>query len=218
MSASLLSPLQAEILAAFFAREARFFLSGGAALAGFHLGHRPTYDLDLFTPSADLLDAGEATLRAVAAEVGATIRNVQTEPGIRRRLFERGSDRVLVDLVHDPVVQGYPEKARFGDVRVDPPEEILANKLCALLSRSEIRDLVDVRALEQAGFALDAALALAIRKDAGLTPATLAWVLSEIQIGDDARIPGGVTPTALRAFLDDLVARLTRLAFADSTG
>lgn len=213
MSKSQLDPLQEEVLSSFFQREDRFFLSGGGALAGFHLGHRHTGDLDLFTTEADLLDAGESALRAAAAHLGATVKNVQTEPGIRRRLLERGAARVRVDLVVEQVVQGYPEKLRFGDIRVDPPEEILANKLCALLSRSEVRDLVDVLTLEREGFRIDDALALAMRKDGGLTPASLAWVLSEIQIGDDARIPGGISPDELRSFIASLIERLTRMAY-----
>lgn len=44
-----LTPLQREILERFFARQSGFFLTGGGALAGFHLGHRETHDLDLFT-------------------------------------------------------------------------------------------------------------------------------------------------------------------------
>lgn len=99
MAASQLSPLQAEILLSFFEREDRFFLSGGAALAGFHLNHRRTADLDLFADGAGLLEAGESALRAVAAHIGAIVKNVQTEPTIRRRLLERGDDRVMVDLV-----------------------------------------------------------------------------------------------------------------------
>ncbi|HVO12611.1 MAG TPA: nucleotidyl transferase AbiEii/AbiGii toxin family protein [Vicinamibacteria bacterium] len=43
--------------------------------------------------------------------------------------------------------------------RVDPAEEIFANKLCTLLGRSEIRDLVDARALEGLGLSLTEALA-----------------------------------------------------------
>jgi Nucleotidyl transferase AbiEii toxin, Type IV TA system len=78
-----LTPLQAEILDSFFALESRFYLTGGGALAGFHLGHR----------------------------------------------------------------------------------EIFANKLCALLGRSEIRDLVDVRALEESGLSLTDGLAGGQRKD-----------------------------------------------------
>jgi predicted nucleotidyltransferase component of viral defense system len=213
LAASQLSPLQEEILVSFFEREDRFFLSGGAALAGFHLKHRRTADLDLFADAAGLLDAGEAALRAVAAHLGAVVKNVQTEPTIRRRLLSRGDDRVMVDLVMDEAVQGYPDKLRFGAVRVDPPEEILANKLCTLLSRNEIRDLVDVYALERAGFRVEDAIPLAQRKDGGFTPATLAWLLSEIQIGDDARIPGGITPADLREFIADLIKRFSRLAF-----
>lgn len=212
MSKSQLSPLQEEVLSLFFEREDRFFLTGGAALAGFHLKHRRTADIDLFATDKDCLDAGEVVLQRVAAELGATLKKLQTEPLFRRCLLERGSDRVVVDLVTDQTIQGR-EKMTIGNVRVDPPAEIFANKLCALLSRSEVRDLVDVHALERSGESFDDALKLAMRKDTGFTPANLAWVLSEIEIGDDARIPGGVTPAELRAFIAGLIARLARAAY-----
>jgi predicted nucleotidyltransferase component of viral defense system len=57
------------------------------------------------------------------------------------------------------VPQISPDKPILHGIRVDPPEEIFANKLCALLSRAEIRDLVDVCALEEAGYDFDAASA-----------------------------------------------------------
>ena len=49
---SRLTRFQVEVLEAFFRREGRFYLTGGGALAGFHLGHRETHDLDLFTLAA----------------------------------------------------------------------------------------------------------------------------------------------------------------------
>jgi hypothetical protein len=104
----------------------------------------------------------------------------------------------------------------YGAIRVDPPNEILANKLCTLLSRAEIRDLVDVLALEKAGYRAEKALSLAMQKDGGLTPAQLAWVLSQITLGEDACIPGGLVVEELRAFVADLIARLTRLAFPET--
>lgn len=91
--------------------------------------------------------------------------------------------------------------------------DLLANKLCTLLSRAEPRDLVDVLALEGAGFGAEEALPLAARNDAGLTPGQLSWVLSQITISDDAVIPGGASPAELRSFLSELIGRLTRLAF-----
>ncbi|TKC99887.1 nucleotidyl transferase AbiEii/AbiGii toxin family protein [Polyangium fumosum] len=214
-----LSPLQEELLNAFFRRERRFFLTGGAALAGFHLGHRRTADLDLFTtpksagPDANTLDEADEALRNAAAEIGATVENTRTNPTHRQRLVKRGSDRLKVDLVVDEATQGYPHKMTIGDVLVDPPEEILANKLCTLLSRSEPRDLVDVHALERKGYRVEDALPLAARKDGSATPAEIAWVLEQIEIGEDAVLPGNVPAREIRAYLEDLIARLTRLAY-----
>lgn len=208
---SALTPLQREVLEVFFRREHEFFLTGGAALAGFHLGHRETHDLDLFT-LRDEIDAAERLLDEVARELGCVVERLHTSPDFRRRELRRSDGSVVVDLVRERVAQGF-EKLTFGRVRVDPPGEILANKLCALLSRSEIRDLVDVMFLERAGHDIAAAFELARRKDGGLTPAQLAWVLSEIRIGDDARIPAGVKPVELRTYLVELSRRLSRVGF-----
>ena len=92
----------------------------------------------------------------------------------------------------------------------------MANKLCTLLSRGELRDLVDVRALEAAGVSVEDHLSLAMQKDGGLTAGQLAWVLSQIEIGDDATPPGDVTVEELRRYLADLIERLTKLAYPTS--
>jgi hypothetical protein len=64
-----------------------------------------------------------------------------------------------------------------ASIAVDTQHEILVGKLTALLSRSEPRDLLDVKALLDAGGDLDRALADAPAKDAGFSALTLAWVL-----------------------------------------
>jgi hypothetical protein len=208
---SRLTPLQTDLLEAFFRHEDRFYLTGGGALAGYHLGHRETHDLDLFA-LAPVMDDGVRALRQAARDVGASWQEVRTAPEFRRVLLSREDDSVIVDLVIEHTEQVRPEKPAHGLVRVDPVEEILANKLCALLGRAEIRDLVDVRALEGLGLSLTDALAAGERKDGGLTPAQLAWVLSQITIGDDADLPGGVRPAEIRDYQKDLVDRLARLA------
>ena len=73
--------------------------------------------------------------------------------------------------------------------------------------------MVDVRELERAGFNLENALAVAQKKDTGLTPAQLAWVLSQIKLGADLIPPSDVSVADLQNYLDDLIARLKRLAF-----
>ena len=153
-----------------------------------------------------------AALRGTANELAASVEAIRTAPDFRRFLLRRGSDSVIVDLVRDTAPQLFAEKPMMGTVRVDPVEEILANKLCALLSRGEIRDVVDVRALELAGLRVEDLLGPAARKDGGLTPGQLAWVLSQIEIGKDAVPPGGVTAADLRVYLRDLERRLTALA------
>jgi hypothetical protein len=62
------------------------------------------------------------------------------------------------------------------------------------------------------GLSLEQALAAGSRKDGGLTPAQLAWVLSQIAIGDDAAVPGGVSAAELRRYLAELIDRLATLA------
>lgn len=207
-----LSALQQDFLQAFFARESRFFLTGGAALVGFHLGHRETHDLDLFTLE-DALDAGAALAAEIARQWGASLESIQTYPDFRRLLLKRNDEAIVIDLVRERVGQIIPDKPILKGVRVDMPAEILANKLCTLLSRSEVRDLVDVRALEMAGYRIEDALPAAASKDTGLTPAQLSWVLSQIELGDDLLPPGGVSVEELRQYLHNLIARLTKLAF-----
>lgn len=207
-----LSPLQMDFLHAFFRREHRFFLTGGAALVGFHLGHRETHDLDLFTLE-DVMTEGFAAVSEVARQLGASIESLQTSPDFRRFLLCRETASIIIDLVRERVAQSQTEKLLFGEIRVDPPAEILANKLCALLSRSEIRDLVDVRALESLGYHVEDALSAASQKDRGLTAAQLSWVLSQIELGDDLIPPGKVSRSELHTYLTALVERLARMAF-----
>lgn len=93
-------------------------------------------------------------------------------------------------------------------------EEIVANKICALVGRAEIRDLVDLYFLDRAGFPVERFMADAARKDGGVTPAVVAWILSGLSV--PARLPGDVGPETLRAFALDLERRMRRLAARDS--
>lgn len=214
MSNITLNELQKEFLERFFAHENRFFLTGGAALVGFYLNHRQTEDIDLFTLE-DEVERGFALVNEVAREMGADVESLQTSPDFRRLLLTRGGSAIIVDLVHEYVYQLDQDKRIVRGIRLDSPEEILANKLCALLSRSEVRGLVDVRALELAGNSIELALDAAAKKDSGLTPAQLAWVLSEVTFGDDLVPPGNVSRIELQDYLNDLLTRLSRMAFPD---
>ena len=207
-----LTAAQRRILAATFEREQGFFLTGGGALVGYHLHHRTTDDLDLFTLDPDAFERGPHVIAAVASVVGGRLEVRQDAPGFRRYAVELADGTVIVDLVLERVHQACSEKPIHDGILVDPPEEILANKLCAIVGRLEERDLVDVMALEHAGYRVEDALPHALAKDGGCTPANLAWRLSEIRIPDEAVLPGGIVGRDLAAFVRDLVARLRRAA------
>lgn len=207
-----LTSLQRDVLHAFFERERGFYLTGGAALAGYYLRHRETDDLDLFTGEAEAFERGRFALRDAADSLGATLAVRQESPGFSRYVLTRGQEALVVDLVWERVPAVYPNKPEHAGIRVDPIEEILINKLTTVVSRAEERDLVDLMFLERAGYRVESALPAALAKDGGCTPAALAWVLSQIEIPEDAPLPGGVIAGQLRSFVDDLGRRLRRAA------
>ena len=189
-------------------------ISQGSAL-GIHLGHRRSLDLDLFTTDDAAFAAARASLPVIAASLDARVEILADGPAFRRVLVSGPAGQTLrVDLVHDTAERiGGPPVESHG-LRVDPLREILVNKICAILGRSEPRDLVDLFFLDRAGFPVINALGDARRKDGGLTPAQLAWAISQVPLD---RLPDGllvpVSLEELRTFQARLVEALERLSF-----
>jgi hypothetical protein len=92
---------------------------------------------------------------------------------------------------------------------VETPHQLLVNKLCALLSRSELRDLVDVRALVESGGDLIRALRDCPGQEAGFSPLTFAWGAQGLPVRRVAAAQGWRDEDidALERFRDDLVSR-----------
>ncbi len=135
---------------------------------------------------------------------------LQLAPAFCRIRVELDGDVVLVDLVAESVPNVFPpERHVLGttEILVDCRAELLVNKLCALYSRWEIRVLVDVKVLVDAGEDLVAALGLVSRKDGGFSPPDLAWVLRTLNVGALAKADG-YDSSDLLAFRDHLVDRL----------
>ena len=100
---------------------------------------------------------------------------------------------MVVDLIAEPAASLEPPwTCRVGrsEILVDTPQAILTEKLCALLERSELRDLVDIEALIRSGQNLRSAIAGAPRRDAGFSPFTLAWVLRDWDVRAIAKAAG----------------------------
>src|SRR5688572_29043130 len=91
-----LSALQREVLAEFFRQQSGFFLTGGAALVGYHLHHRATDDLDLFTVDAASFERGRRVLPAVAEHLGARFEIRVEAPDFLRAALIREDEALVV--------------------------------------------------------------------------------------------------------------------------
>lgn len=210
-----LDELQRRILESLAAVRPPFILSGGGALAGVHLAHRKTRDLDLFWREQDELGEIPGLIEARLRDEGLSVSPLQRSPLFVQLRVADASSVVVVDLIAEPAASLEPPwSCRIGhsEILVDAPHAILAEKLCALLERCEIRDLVDIEALVRSGQDLPSAVAAAPRRDSSFSPLTLAWVLRDWDVTQIAKAAGlsdahGESLEAFRQLLiDQLIA------------
>ena len=119
----------------------------------------------------------------------------------------------IIDLVADPTpIAEVAQPMIIGDatILVETPHQLLINKLCALLSRSEVRDLIDIRALVESEADLPRALNDRPGQDAGFSPMTFAWGAQSLPLRRIAATQKWPEPEieALERFRQGLVERV----------
>jgi hypothetical protein len=184
-------------------------LGGGAALAGVYLGHRTTGDVDLFVHDAEDMRSLVGLLPAAAtdASVGVTLlRDVGHL--VRAKLEAQDGASVEVDIVHEPVADIAAPPPPVEGIVVESLTDLRASKLTCILSRSEPRDLVDLYFLDQAGFPPERDLDIALRKDAGVDPVVLAWLLLQFPTHPLPMMLEPLSSDQLEAFRNELAERL----------
>lgn len=214
-SNNILTPLQREILDA-IRDVGGFFLSGGAALAAGYLGHRRSFDIDLFVVEPGEVESLVGVIKAVAPVRGWTVDVARSYPGFKRLSVKCGDESTMVDIVHEVVPQevSLADKPVIDGIRMDDIRDIAANKLCALLGRGEVRDLVDLYFMSLAGVDVPGSLPAAYRKDSGMDPAILADVLRAVPMRlDDLMLISGLNESDLRKFRDRLVDTLVAMSW-----
>jgi hypothetical protein len=219
---SRLSGLQLRVLRLLADLDPAPILFGGAALVGFHLGHRRTRDLDLLWPARPTLGSLSAEAVRQLQDAGLGVSALQESPSFQRLRIEGSGDVCIVDLVSDPAAplsQPSVVNLEGRPLSIEARSDCLTNKLCTLLGRAEVRDLVDVQALIGAGESLAAAIRDAPLRDGGFSPLTLAWVLQGTDIGALAHAEGMQEREAasLTVFRDQLIETLLALARPDAT-
>ncbi len=190
-----LYPLQDQVLAQLRRIETGFYLSGGTAASRGYLHHRFSDDLDLFVNDdarfslwADRLIAALASRREWSTQL------VLREERFVRIALEASGVSLKLELINDV-------PSHVGTVvdhpvlfRLDSPENILANKLTALVDREEPKDLADVWGFCcKLGLSLEAALTGAQSKAAGLFAPDVARILLQSN-ADDWRLVRWIEP------------------------
>lgn len=193
-------------------------LGGGAALAGCHLRHRLSADFDLFFHSRDGLRELVTRLPEVTEETGMAVVIVRDAGTFVRARLETAKMPMELDLVHDPVPDIEPPPPPVNGLVLESLADLRAKKLTCILSRSEPRDLVDLLFLDRAGYPPEQDLPLALRKDAGIDPGVLAWLLGQFPIAPLPTMLVPLTEDELRSFRDDLRERFRRLAVPGDPG
>ncbi len=187
-------------------------LGGGVALAGAYLGHRTTGDVDLFAHDADDMRTLVRLLPDAAKRAGVAV-TIQRDVGyLVRARIESSDGGAELDVVHEAVADLEPPPPPLEGVVVESLADLRASKLTCILSRSEPRDLVDLCFLDRAGHPPEEDLDLALKKDAGVDPGVLSWLLSQFPIEPLPTMLEPLTSEQLESFRDDLAERMRRIA------
>jgi hypothetical protein len=204
----ILTPFQLKFLEGFFSSPLAqsFFLTGGTALAAYHLGHRLSIDIDLFTLKQEDFERMPNELRAIAAQAGWTLRETVNGLTFKQYIVSVANEPPLkVDLVRD-AGQVFGEQLVVNGVRVDALDNIAVNKVTAIFGRAAAKDFVDLYFILQAGYTMEQLLPLAKEKDLGLTEFYLGNMMAQVQ--RITELPTMLNPVSL----EEIKAYFTRLA------
>ncbi len=142
---TILTPFQKEVLV-FFANlkdSQHFFLTGGMALAEFYLGHRKSFDLDMFTSEKELILPFSRVLEEEMQKVFSVQVTKRFETFVEYEIAIK-TESIKIQLVYDsPFHLDSPSESIFG-VKINSYKDLTTDKLQAFFGRMEPRDAVDL--------------------------------------------------------------------------
>jgi hypothetical protein len=190
-------------------------LGGGTALAGAWLSHRLSRDIDLFFQDRAALRQFLPELAHVASRTGCSARLVRDGGSHVRATLDLDGQQLELDLVHDSLPDVDDTQPVVEGIRLVPFADLRAAKLTCLLSRAEPRDLVDVLFLERSGYPPENDFAFALSKDAGMDPATMAWLVRDFPVHPMPIMLEALTEAELKRYRDGLAHRFKQLTVAE---
>ena len=184
-----LYPLQDRILRTVNSLSNPFYLTGGTALSRGYLNHRYSDDLDFFANDIkDFQKLATDAIKAIRSLKGISIipsLTVVSEAFIGFSLKDDKETRLKIDFVNDiPYRNGEPSiHPVLG--RIDSIENILTNKLSALIGRSEVKDAVDLWMIcKKLGFSWKDEIGKAMEKEACIDTMLISETLAHVSEDD----------------------------------
>ncbi len=136
--------LQDEVLDIVFATEQVFYLTGGTCLSRFYQEKRYSDNLDFFTHSSDDFNRAIREIKIALAKKYKVEEEVTSKDFIRLKI-----DNLLqVDFVNDRVMRYKKSVHLENGYIIDNCENILANKLTAVIGRDNPKDIFDIFLLD----------------------------------------------------------------------
>lgn len=145
-SFGLLTPIQKTFLVIFseLPDQTQFYLTGGTALAEYYLGHRLSYDLDLFTGVENLVLPVSYQIETIFQKKELSLQVVRRFSSFVQFLFEKDGESLKIDLAFDSPYRLAPTVESPDGILINNYTDLRVDKLLAYFGRAEPRDAVDL--------------------------------------------------------------------------
>jgi len=181
-----------------------YYLTGGTALAEYYLGHRLSYDLDLFTSETNLILPFSYRVEQAAQATGMEVAVVRRFASFVEFQLSLGEDKLKVDLALDSPFRFTPTELSDTGVMVNDFQDIQADKILAFFGRAEPRDAVDLYFLLQKT-KFEELAELASQKDTGFDLYWFAVALNRV-----TKFPDEIERWPVKMLVDCNAAELKR--------
>lgn len=121
----------------------QFYFTGGTALSAFYLHHRESEDLDFFSESDFVNQITDRFTNQISKTINTESRFTQIENTRIYELLKDGKLQMKIDFNYYPY-QRLKQGITFQDVAIDSLFDIATNKLQTIISRTQIKDFVDL--------------------------------------------------------------------------
>ncbi len=132
--------LQDRVLEKIFKVEDEFYLTGGTALSRFYQSKRYSDDLDFFTNSSTRFNFSVKNILTELSKEFTVENELESKDFVRIKV----NGLLQVDFVNDRVPRYKEPKVLENGYKIDTIENILSNKITAIIGRDNPKDIFDI--------------------------------------------------------------------------